>query len=1090
MSNPISQLNTNSFSSARRPRPGAPSEAHPIRTAWALRPPFTPLGSHTTLSPGPRLAGSLPKMNPRTLRDIVKHVAAQPPKKLAPPQVSEIHAKCTFAEGLAELVSGPHFQAAAWRLFHADAPNSHLELLLQMASYEFEALGQATCLASMLAEPLKLHELTLRILKATMALRKQESRLQTCALLFLRVLLAALPAVLVEHPLFPQWKELMFGSYARALRKRPRDHAVPALHWHSFLHFCMACAVLPQEECRDIIRDSWLPFHFMRDGFDYPAQRLASLLWLQLRPKIPGFSVLLNAIERQGLQGKLPLAERASLPLDVSAEELTGNLLTLPADGLVALAREFGCQAEESPDFLASVVTDLALDCNLSFRKLHEHSSFTENDVFDLFDGSALVPFSPDPTFPSFMPMSPSWVSHTRARNAFQYLKQVNARSKNVLERLTITDPSTEKGIKGSSKYFSEIQSMKIAGSKAQLALKNKRLISTLKAGDSVLLLEIHKPNRHGGVGRIVRYGIYSCILTKVHDCHDDVLVDWNSNGVADTYNALILLPSPDEQPLLLDDDDALSKSLIGVWNKENQIVAPQFSVDCISGEALESFGAVSVEKRKKLDNNYSAQKNSSYKLANCEITLSNATTTTTPEDVSEALIQMLLRKSVMIENPRGNVTSTLIGAFLRNVSVNWPEETCLVVMPTKAAVELLHIESALSSSCYKAGSSNEYVAQRIEMALKNLEKVAKLGEVLGLEEYDFLSSIRNALMLYHSHVEPKWRQFLSLLSKENFTGYPFALIQEETFESAVDKIVDDYSSIRSIFAEIEECLPLDNFDLRNLKAGDYDQIRRFFAARAKFLVLTDADLASVDRTFDNIIVHNVSSIPLVKGGFKRLSLLGDSTIDWATRVLIKSSESRNEIARLTGWTGVKIQASFNPGFRYCAQHIRLPSTKSSANVDEAKFCVYLYQYMRILGYPWSKVLIVVKLEQMRCLIEEILLERQIRKTDLSCDTPGMFSFGWPILQSLHNCSAGDYLIVSCSGEPSLREIQGLTALSKMGLYLVGSKVDYLSKIHSGELDLVFKETYLTGKRTSKDFQSMASADKMGEYVDRLLKQK
>ncbi|GEQ71077.1 hypothetical protein JCM33374_g4758 [Metschnikowia sp. JCM 33374] len=486
-------------------------------------------------------------MKSATLRHTLNQVRAHPPKKLNSSLISEIHEKCTSAESLDDLLASSFFATVAWRFFHADVTNSHLELLLQVSTYEHEALSRQTCVETIKEDPSKLRDLLSRILQSTMVYRKQDVRLQACVFLFLRVLLVSSPSTLEDHPLFAKWCSSMFDSYTRALKTVPEGNTEMSSLLHCFLSLCLAAVVSKSVTCRDTVKDSWLPFHFMKEEFDFTTQRLASLIMLLLRPQpLEIFTSFQISIEKLSLQGKVPSAELAPSRFDVSAEEFGQNLHSLSKDDLLQLAEWAGCRnADESPDFLISVITHVVLGTGVSYRRLQNHEMFTEQDVFDLFDTPKQIAFVPSATFPAFMPLSTDYVAQIEARNAFEYLKQVNLRAESVLSRLTITDPTADRGIKGTSKYFSEIQHIEVYGSKARLNPKNNKIVGSISPGDVILLLEIQKPNRHGGVSRLIKNGINACALTRVHSTSEGIQVDWNSIGFEERFNALIVVPSP-----------------------------------------------------------------------------------------------------------------------------------------------------------------------------------------------------------------------------------------------------------------------------------------------------------------------------------------------------------------------------------------------------------------------------------------------------------------------------------------------------------------------------------------------------------------
>ncbi|KAJ8143444.1 hypothetical protein OY671_003431 [Metschnikowia pulcherrima] len=1019
-------------------------------------------------------------MKQTSLRDILRGMVAHPPKKLNASLISDIHAKCTTEESLADLLASKFFQKVAWRFFHADVTNSHIELILQIATYEYEVLCKQTCLDLIQEDNTKLGSLLSRILQSTMSYRKQDARLQSCTFLFLRVLMSAVPSELVAHPLFPKWKHSMFESYANALSKPPVDGQSASL-LHCYHSFGLACVIAPSEQCQQIISDPWFPLRFTSEEFDYKTRRLATLTMLLRNPQTEHcFTSLQLAIEKEGLQGKVPSIEAAASRYDVHAEDLKDNLNSLTNEELTRLAVDLGISARVCAKDTVSIITYLVIGNELSYTRQINFTAYNENDVFDVHESSGQVVFMPRPTIPSFVPYSSLWVVQIAARNAYRYLESVNKRAINVLNRLEIIDPSAERGIKGTSKYFSEIQAIDVVGSKAYVKLKNKKLYDSLREGCFILLLELQKPNRHGGVSRMVKSGVNTCAITKVHSHTGKLSIEWHSTGFGDRFNALISIPSPLHQ--------AGSSPQNTLPIKFSEKAASAFTASNVDANVLEAIGAELNMKKRKVDGG-NAGSESLYRLNDCEITIPKSPVTNVlSEDLSRALLTMLSEKISVIAGANGSEKYSLINAFVASNFINWSEEACLIVLPTKSAVDLYQVDEEISNLCFKHDTNDCDLYSKIKKVGADLERVSELSVSMGLADYDFKSSIRNALMLYHVHVEPAWRKYLKQLTRENIAEYPFAQIQNNEFSEILVEVVDHYSSIRTLFSQLEEVLPLDKYNLQGLKPDEISQIRRYFSMQKRCIIIAEEDLNLVDRQNDNVIIHSVSSIPLIKGHPRRLVSFGSTNIDWGSKVSVNYSVSREEMACLTGKRCTKKSNSFNPGFRFCMQHIKLPKQKQGLNIDEAKYCILLYKYMRLMGYPTSRISIAVKSEQMRCLIEEILSDHKIGRADRPCDDAGAFCFGWPIIQNVADVFPTDYLIVSCSGIPTLEEYNAMAESARLGLYLVGSESDHTYKIRTGHLEVVQTENYLTREREAPNAKEIINAAEFESYVRSLMK--
>jgi intron-binding protein aquarius len=125
---------------------------------------------------------------------------------------------------------------------------------------------------------------------------------------------------------------------------------------------------------------------------------------------------------------------------------------------------------------------------------------------------------------------------------------------------------------------------------------------------------------------------------------------------------------------------------------------------------------------------------------------------------------------------------------------------------------------------------------------------------------------------------------------------------------------------------------------------------------------------------------------------FLRLVRLGVPTI-----MLDQQGRARPSIAELYKWrysrldnlpiikTAPEFQTA-NPGFRYDYQFINVPDYKGKGemeptphfiqNLGEAEYTVAIFMYMRLLGYPASKISILTTYAGQRALIRDVLSHR------------------------------------------------------------------------------------------------------------------
>ncbi|KAJ9131170.1 Pre-mRNA-splicing factor [Pleurostoma richardsiae] len=188
---------------------------------------------------------------------------------------------------------------------------------------------------------------------------------------------------------------------------------------------------------------------------------------------------------------------------------------------------------------------------------------------------------------------------------------------------------------------------------------------------------------------------------------------------------------------------------------------------------------------------------------------------------------------------------------------------------------------------------------------------------------------------------------------------------------------------------------------------------------------------------------------------FSRLVRLGVPTI-----TLDQQGRSRPSIAKLYAWRypnlgnlphveSNKEYLTANAGFKFDYQFINVPDYKGKGeseptphfiqNLGEAEYAVAIYQYMRLLGYPASKISILATYAGQRALIRDVLAHRCARNP----------IFGLPKVVTTVDKYQGeqnDYIILSLTRTSRvgyLRDIRRLTvALSRarLGLYILGRR--------------------------------------------------
>ncbi|KAF2473154.1 P-loop containing nucleoside triphosphate hydrolase protein [Lindgomyces ingoldianus] len=377
--------------------------------------------------------------------------------------------------------------------------------------------------------------------------------------------------------------------------------------------------------------------------------------------------------------------------------------------------------------------------------------------------------------------------------------------------------------------------------------------------------------------------------------------------------------------------------------------------------------------------------------------------------------------------------------------------------------------------------------------------------------------------------------------------------------EEILDIVRGCYRHVEKIFAELEDIRPFEILRNPRDKAN-YLLIKeaRIIAMTSTHAAMRRQEIASLGFHYDNVIMEEAAQITEIENfiplalqnpqdgelPLKRIVLCGDHLqnspiiqnlafrqyanleqslflrlvrLGVPTIMLDQQGRARPSIATLYKWRYPKLgnlpnvlsSRAFqlaNPGLRYPYQFINVPDYKGKGEVEptphfiqnlgEAEYAVALFMYMRLLGYPASKVSILTTYAGQRALIKDVLGHR----------CKGNRLFGLPRIVATVDKYQGeqnDYIILSLVRTRSigyLRDIRRLTvALSRarLGLYILGRRSVFESCFElkpafdvllsrPDKLSLVTDELFGETTRTEDqdaDIATMEGVEHLGKYV-------
>ncbi|KAK6611078.1 dead helicases superfamily protein [Botrytis cinerea] len=363
-------------------------------------------------------------------------------------------------------------------------------------------------------------------------------------------------------------------------------------------------------------------------------------------------------------------------------------------------------------------------------------------------------------------------------------------------------------------------------------------------------------------------------------------------------------------------------------------------------------------------------------------------------------------------------------------------------------------------------------------------------------------SSAETAGYFNSVYVEPAWTRFQEIMKDTDSTSesivsafpfhYYFSNAPQPLFppgadrDAVIDVATGCYNHVTKIFAELEDVRPFE------ILRRDRDKANYLLTNEARIIAMTSThaamrrrEISSLGFHYDNVVMEEAAQITEIENfipmalqkpanelscgskscvpslrkpravAISRLVRLGVPTIN-----LDQQGRARPSIASLYSWryqnlgnlpivsTASEYQTA-NAGFKYDYQFIQVSDYKGKGemeptphfiqNLGEAEYAVAIYQYMRLLGYPASKISILSTYAGQRALIKDVLSHR-CAKNPL---------FGLPKIVTTVDKYQGeqnDYVILSLTRTSRvgyLRDIRRLTvALSRarLGLYILGRR--------------------------------------------------
>ncbi|KAK6458909.1 uncharacterized protein RJT20DRAFT_124025 [Scheffersomyces xylosifermentans] len=737
----------------------------------------------------------------------------------------------------------------------------------------------------------------------------------------------------------------------------------------------------------------------------------------------------------------------------------------------------------------------------------------SERDLIDNFEtisptDSILSLYSPS----SFMfANGPSTISDYESRTIIDLQRNLEVllheHVTRVLSRLNI---DSNLNIKGKSKYFHKVDSLEVVNSQIMLETKTPFLGSR----SIVLLVELIKPNKYSEYGRIREYGLNLLRTAKFIEVTPRSTFDNNKQkassvvsvscpekieAIEDRIKYFITVPSNKVLMALL----SLIEDPLSCLNTSRQASQRNNLLD-VSLKILEE--PITTEE---ISERYS-QSNKKRKLAAENEENSNGIVTFSGEPLNEfqnhVLVGAINHKLTIVEYVPGSGIKQLIPSLLDN----FMGERTLVIVPTTSYLDIFPSSiGEKSNTSYVKYNSQSELKQLFDLLKTKTKRISSMFEDVESSTENGLVSL-NMLAFFEAKLRYQWKKYLNRVVEEKDKS---AIHEAYSLLGGVNNLDKTATASFQVVSQLY-CQVLEDISfLRSIqqilsKTGDDTEIFQFLLNNFNTVITYDDYLnlhfghAKRHRSFDNILIVNGTSesIVVVKDktpSLKRLVVFGGQvafnlrhlehltpSIIYDIRNVFCSKEDKNSAES----TATKVPL-FNPGLKYHLQQIQVDN-----HIVEAEYSVLLYQYMRLLGYPRSKICIWVSTLLQKVLVEEILSKRctitvkDSKWAQESFDDDNKFQFGWPHVifnsDGEHDYDTFDYSIISTYNTDARTLISKFPG--RFGNYILGKDVliDRKYKLpKSHDLQIIVGENYATTTRAHDREYTIEGKDHFEQYI-------
>lgn len=509
-------------------------------------------------------------------------------------------------------------------------------------------------------------------------------------------------------------------------------------------------------------------------------------------------------------------------------EELVGLLDAFSSDTLQQIMKNLGLSRNISPNFLnrkGFLINVLMNYVSPRINSVNSSSLYAigEKNVIDPFINDAKV------EFPAYLPLPlikgsqflsiDDFIQRHVEISLYEVYKDIFANIERSITSINVIDAPL-RNYKGTSKSITAVY---VKNSKNDLEIDIKHNNSFRKMKDQkVILMELQNRNASSPHARLKKLGISLIRLGRVMSQNEGSCKVWiqeADRSIRERFNFMIKL---DEETLQrIEHCEELLKRL---GNDQIPLYMNQLFLGY--GSAKKSYSPLkdtevtltgvdltveNAAKRQKQDDSKKPKSQGPFKvhfLSDGSTEISSCKTILPPQagsldqDQTSVLLKALGHGVTLVTLQKNPIQ--MIKRICDSITVNFEEKNLVVV----GNDEKLSINSLDWVQLSDTGV-DKYLRYAMEQNQKYLDQVEHISKRMNLGDFGYHQSNGNAILLYHSHIQPRWKQFVRRiqdnLAIEDWVRELVFLEQSNDLEN----IIRQYISLSGIFSNLQKLDPL-----------------------------------------------------------------------------------------------------------------------------------------------------------------------------------------------------------------------------------------------------------------------------------------